>query len=262
MDKSSAVYGPVTSWRVGRSLGIDLLCINSICSFNCTYCQLGFIQLRTLRRGLFVSTEKVLDDLKKSDWQSADIITFSGSGEPTLALNLGEVIQGVRALTDKPILVLTNGSLLDQPEVERDLQGADRVYVKLDAATERTFQLVNRPVKGLTLKKIVDSTAEFRRRHSGYLGIQCMFLRNNLKEFEGLIPLLNRIRPDEVQINSPTRPYPQSWILSSRGSHDGVDYPAKPLKPLSQKEGDLIAQTLREATGLKIVWRARTRVKK
>ncbi|MEE8585392.1 MAG: radical SAM protein [Acidobacteriota bacterium] len=256
MNKGSAVYGPVTSWRVGRSLGIDLLCIDSICSFNCTYCQLGFIQVRTRQRALFVPTRKVLDDLKKSDWQSADIITFSGSGEPTLALNLGEAIGEIRSLTAMPILVLTNGSLLDQPEVRRELAGADRVYVKLDAATERTFQLVNRPVGGLTLQKIVGSTVEFRRQFPGYLGIQCMFLRNNLEEFEALIPLLNRIRPDEVQINSPTRPYPQSWVLSSRGSHDGVDYPAKPLKPLSHEEGDRIAQRLEEATGLKIVWQA------
>ncbi len=92
----SSIYGPVRSWRLGLSLGVDILCIDSICSFECVYCQLGKINRVTATRDVFVSTEKVLDDLKKSDWQKADVITFSGSGEPTLAKNLGEVIEKIK----------------------------------------------------------------------------------------------------------------------------------------------------------------------
>lgn len=233
LARITTVYGPVRSWRVGASLGVDLICINSVCSFNCSYCQLGSIQIRTNERRSFVSTAKVLDDLETSDWREADIITFSGSGEPTLALNLGKAIAGIKARTDKPTLVLTNGSLLHRKDVREELAESDRVFVKLDAATEETFRRVNRPVAGVTLEGIVEAASRFRREYSGWLGLQMMFLPNTRDSLEDYAGLIRRIHPDEIQVNTPTRPYPEGWYLASRGSHDGVDYPAHPLKPLS-----------------------------
>ena len=88
-ERVSTIYGPVDSWRFGRSLGVDLILVSSVCSFNCVYCQLGNIQEITAGRRLFVPTERVMEDLRASDWRGSDIVTFSGSGEPTLALNLG-----------------------------------------------------------------------------------------------------------------------------------------------------------------------------
>jgi len=96
MSTPSTVYGPVDSWRVGRSLGVDLLCDTSVCSFRCVYCQLGAINLHTSERRVYVKTERVLADLEASRWREADVITLSGSGEPTLAANLGEVIRASR----------------------------------------------------------------------------------------------------------------------------------------------------------------------
>ncbi|MFN8615339.1 MAG: radical SAM protein [Vampirovibrionales bacterium] len=132
----SSVYGPVKSWRVGASLGIDLLLETSTCSFNCVYCQLGNIQLKTAERRIYVSTAQVEKDFKHSAWVEADIVTFSGSGEPTLALNLAEVIHLIKEYSGKPVMVLTNGTLLHDPAVRADLYQADVVAVKLDAATE------------------------------------------------------------------------------------------------------------------------------
>lgn len=249
----SSVYGPVRSWRVGLSLGIDLLCLNSICSFNCTYCQLGFIQVRINERHRFVPTEKVVEDLKQSEWQKADIITFSGNGEPTLASNLGEAVQEVKRYTGKPILVLTNGTLLHVKEVTEELKGADKVYVKLDAMNEKIFQSLNRPVGDVTLQGIVRSTVDFKKSYPGYLGIQMMLTRVNLHQIDGFAPLLKQIRPNEVQLNTPTRPFPQRWVLQTRGSHDGVDYPAKPLKTITLEEARGAEARLRELTGLRII---------
>ena len=149
----SSVYGPVRSWRVGMSLGVDPICINSVCSFNCTYCQLGLIQVRINERQVFVPTDKVMKDLAVSRWREADIITVSGSGEPTLAANLGEIVEGLKAYTGKPVLVLTNGTLLHVPAVQADLNRCDKVFVKLDAATEETFRRINRPVPGVASKE-------------------------------------------------------------------------------------------------------------
>ena len=125
---TSTIYGPVKSWRVGQSLGVDLLFKTSICSFRCIYCQLGKIELPTRERQIYVPTEKVLEDLEASDWRSADVITLSGSGEPTLALNMGEVIRALKERTGKPVMVLTNATTLGDPQVRKELAEADRVF--------------------------------------------------------------------------------------------------------------------------------------
>ena len=247
LDGASCVYGPVPSWRVGASLGVDLLCVNSICSFNCSYCQLGNIRVHTRVRRLFVPTDKVAEDFRASAWRSADVVTFSGSGEPTLALNMGEAIRWTRDFCGKPTLVLTNGTLLDDVRVRGELGLADRVFVKLDAASDDTFRRVNRPVPGLTLGRIVEGAVAFRREYAGFLGVQMMLLPSTPDRMEEFARLLRRIEPDEVQINTPTRPYPEDWYLQSRGSHEGVDYPAKPLKPLS---GQRLREIAEEIGGL------------
>ena len=117
MSFESSVYGPVHSWRVGASLGIDLLLTTSTCSFNCIYCQLGDIQLKTAERRIYVPTDRLERDLRQSAWEQADIVTFSGSGEPTLALNLAEAIHLVKEYTNKPVMVLTNATLLHDAAV-------------------------------------------------------------------------------------------------------------------------------------------------
>lgn len=251
----STVYGPIPSWRVGDSLGIDLIRDNSVCSFNCVYCQLGYIQDITNQRREFVSTETVLNDFKESNWQQADIITYSGNGEPTLATNLGEVAVGIQAITEIPQLCLTNATTLGIPEVIEDLQHVDRVFVKVDAATEQVFQHVNRPAEGISLKKIVEDAVAFRKVYRGYLGVQCMFLPPNTKDAEALVELLKRIEPDEVQLNTPTRPYPKEWHFTTRGGHSKElrEYESSPLKTISLEEAERIEAMLREKTGLKIV---------
>jgi wyosine [tRNA(Phe)-imidazoG37] synthetase (radical SAM superfamily) len=236
------------------SLGVDLLCVNSICSFNCSYCQLGAIQVRINERHLFVPTSKVCDDLQKSRWQEADIVTFSGSGEPTLALNLGDTLSCAKKITGKETLVLTNGTLLKRPKVREELSLSDRVYLKLDAATEETFQRVNRPVSGIRLGEIVESAAAFRKEYDGHFAVQMMFLYSNVREVEAFARLLNEVRPAEVQINTPTRPYPDGWYLESRGSHEGVNYPAKAIKRVSDEDLESIARRLRSlVNGVDIV---------
>ena len=179
MKNVSTVYGPVRSWRVGWSLGIDLIFVNSVCSFNCSYCQLGFIQERTNIRREFIPLEKLKEDFRNSDWKKSDIVTFSGSGEPTLALNLGEAIKWIQKFSGKPVLVLTNGTMLGDKQVRQDLLEAERVYIKLDTSDDRTFKLINRPVEGITLSGIVEASETFRTEYKKFLGVQLMILPNS-----------------------------------------------------------------------------------
>jgi len=60
-SRFTAVYGPVSSWRYGRSLGIDPIGCVSTCSFNCVYCQLGEIEHKTSTRAIYVPTEQILE---------------------------------------------------------------------------------------------------------------------------------------------------------------------------------------------------------
>ncbi len=253
----SSVYGPVKSWRLGLSLGVDLIMDPSTCSFNCTYCQLGFIQKITSERKLFVQTEKIVNDFKLSKWQEANVITFSGSGEPTLATNIGEVIGEIKKITKIPIAILTNGTLLNNPSVIKDILEADVISVKLDVPDDKTLQVINRPVSGVTLESILAGINKLKANFRGKLQIQTMFMPQNKNELEGLAKLLNEIKPDEVALNTPTRPYPSGWDIITRGAHGDdakkIKYSTKPLKTLAKEEAENIEKKLKDLTRLKII---------
>lgn len=154
----STVYGPVKSWRFGMSLGIDPIYETSTCSFNCFYCQLGHIQDITDKVKTYVSTQRVLDDFKNimAKGEKIDVITFSGSGEPTLAANIDEMIAGIRKLAPNiKQFILTNATELYREDVRNKILDLDCITVKLDAANEETFKLINRPAEGVTLARVL-----------------------------------------------------------------------------------------------------------
>lgn len=258
----SSIYGPVNSWRLGKSLGIDLLMEPSTCSFNCTYCQLGFIQRITTERKVYVPTEKVINDFNKSNWQDADVITFSGSGEPTLAKNIGEVIREIKEITDIPIAILTNGTMFNDPLVRKDILCAEVISVKLDAPDDRTLQAVNRPANGINLDLILSGIENLKKDIKEKdldvkLQVQVMFMPQNKDKIQELAKLLNKIKPDEVALNTPTRPYPSSFDIITRGAHGEdakkINCQTKPLKQLTSDEAKNIEKRLKELTGLKII---------
>ncbi|HYY97879.1 MAG TPA: radical SAM protein [Pyrinomonadaceae bacterium] len=244
-----AVYGPVDSWRLGRSLGVDLLCVNSICSFRCFYCQLGRINVNTSERAVFVPTRKVVDDLGRADWGGADCVTLSGSGEPTLATNIGEVIREVRRMTGKPVAVLTNAAHLESARVRRDLREADTVFCKLDATDEKTFRRINRPFEGITLRGVVRGIKQFRAEYAGRLAVQTMLTPLNAYGPEEFARLLNEILPDEVHLCAPTRRVPREWHCRARCNlnAEGVR-----LKPVTPERAASFAREVVGATGLKV----------
>ena len=142
-DNRSTVYGPVKSWRLGMSLGIDPIFQTSTCSFNCFYCQLGQIQEVTDLIKEYVPTERLTSDYKNllATDPTIDVITFSGSGEPTLAQNIDEMIASIKSITpDIPQYILTNATELHRAEVRDRIKDLDTIIVKIDAADEKTFQ--------------------------------------------------------------------------------------------------------------------------
>lgn len=206
-----------------------------------------------MTRDVFVSTEKVMNDLKKSAWQEADVITFSGNGEPTLALNFGEVAEKIKEFTNKPIAVLTNATTFSDKSVRSDLCKAEKVFCKLDAADERTFQTIDKPVEGITLKSIVDNIKRLREEYEGCLAIQIMLQRKTLNHVKQFADILKDICPDEVQINAPLRLIPKSWFPETRGNYYSTSVPL--VKPVTiEREEVLKFETqLCELTGLNVI---------
>jgi wyosine [tRNA(Phe)-imidazoG37] synthetase (radical SAM superfamily) len=237
----SAVYGPVKSWRYGRSLGIDPIGRISTCSFNCIYCQLGDIQVKTRQRQIFVPTSRILEELQAvRRWEDVDVVTLSGSGEPTLALNLGAILATAKAVARKPTVVLTNSSLLlSNPEVRSALAGADIVAAKLDAVFADRWQRINRAVAGLDLCDILVGIEQLRQEYRGYLAIQTMVVFPWTSDFiADYIRILKRSQPDEVQLNIPSRPRTLSRQVTARGN-DPIS-PAQPVQQLRCVSADFL----------------------
>lgn len=226
----SIVFGPVPSRRLGWSLGIDVLPPNEkLCTLDCVYCQVGHTRVKTIKRGLpLPSTDinRAIDEaLPKSD---IDVVTFSGSGEPTLHQHLGQFIERVKSRCATPVAVITNATLIDKPDVRHDLALADIVVPSLDAATQAVFETVNRPHASLRVERIIEGLIAFRDEFAGKLLLEIMFvkgLNDGPGELVALKTAADRIRPDQIHINTVTRPPAEGFA-----------------KALTQEELDRIAE--------------------
>jgi wyosine [tRNA(Phe)-imidazoG37] synthetase (radical SAM superfamily) len=204
---SSIIYGPVASWRLGRSLGIDLLSTKGkTCSFDCIYCQLGKTVHPLTERKEFVNLDRLAVELKKVREISADYATFSGVGEPTLASNMGEAIKLVKSTLELPVAVLTNSSLMAREDVRHDLSLADVVVAKVDAPNEKLFHKINQPIVRYTFAEILCALKLFRKEYQGKLALQMMFVEENKGYALEMARTAKQLLPDEVQINTPLRP--------------------------------------------------------
>lgn len=211
------VYGPVPSRRLGRSLGIDLVPFKT-CTYDCVYCQLGRTTNKTLERKQYVAVEEVLAEL---EWRLAetdlpDYITLAGSGEPTLNSGIGDLIGKIKGLTDIPVAVLTNGSLLWMGEVQEELMLADLVLSSLDAGDEHLFRYVNRPHRDLSFERMTDGLAAFTKRFPGKVWLEVLLLAGVTgmpSEAMKIAALARRIGALRVQLNTASRPPAEDFAV-------------------------------------------------
>ena len=207
-SKHKYIFGPVPSRRLGRSLGVDLVPFKT-CTYDCIYCQLGRTTNKTIQRKQWVSIDIVIDQLKAKLNSKPDYITLSGSGEPTLFSRLEELICRIKDITDIPVAVLTNGSLLWLPEVRMALKHADLVVPSLDAGSNQIFQYVNRSHHDITFSKMLEGLVKFRSEYTGKYWLEVFLLAGVTTpeiEISRLKTCINSICPDKVQVNTVTRP--------------------------------------------------------
>lgn len=204
------LFGPVPSRRLGRSLGLDVTPFKT-CSFDCVFCQCGCTTRLITERGEFVPFEEVCAEIARwlKEDGAADCITFAGSGEPTLYSRLGELIRFIKARTNIPVIVLSNGALLHRIAVRDELLKADIVKVSLSAWDAVSFKKINRPAPGLTFTQLLEGQRDFRTVFPGVLWME-VFLMEGVNaapdQVLKIAAVVAGIRPDRIHLNTAVRP--------------------------------------------------------
>ncbi len=214
------IYGPVSSRRLGRSLGINLLPTDvKICSFNCLYCQYGWTKVHERKPGDEHSWHSVTEvrQAVKEALQTISpppaYLTFSGNGEPTLHPQFPEIVDEIIKLRDRfsPVsktAILSNSSTVSDEKVRPSLSKLDVPIMKLDAGLSRTFKRYNRPNSGIVLEQIVEGLKQLQD-----ITIQTLFSGGTAGNYhpeniEAWLEKIQNISPADVQLYTLDRPFP------------------------------------------------------
>jgi wyosine [tRNA(Phe)-imidazoG37] synthetase (radical SAM superfamily) len=211
--KSNIPFGPIPSRRLGRSLGINNI-PPKICTYSCVYCQVGKTYKLTKDRREFYKVEEIkkqvfkkVSELKKQK-ERIDYLSFVSDGEPTLDANLGKEIELLKE-TGIPVAVITNGSLVNLPDVKKDLLKADWVSLKIDAVDEKIWRRVNRPHPDLSLTDILKGIVEFNNKYQGSLNTETMLINGintDKKYIKKIADFIAKLKINKAYISIPTRP--------------------------------------------------------
>ncbi|KAF5425398.1 Wyosine [tRNA(Phe)-imidazoG37] synthetase, radical SAM superfamily [Candidatus Methanomarinus sp.] len=211
------VYGPVPSRRLGKSLGVSPI-PSKICSYNCIYCQLQKTKKLQIKKESFFPREKIINDLKEffeKNKADIDYITFVGDGEPTLCNDIGWLIDWCKQHYQIPVAIITNGSILFNKEVRRDLDQSNVIIPSLDAGSEDVFKLINRPHRSINFKDMLQGLVDLRQEYSGKIWLEVMLVDNVNDSNSSLTDIkkaINLIQPDRVYISVPIRPPAEPWV--------------------------------------------------
>ncbi len=209
MTFNTYVYGPIPSRRLGLSLGLNIV-PRKTCTLNCIYCQCGKTTKMTVVRESFFPVEEIIQQVREIIKEKRiDFLTFSGEGEPTLNKDIGKIIRRLKREFPFPVAVITNSTLLFDPDVRRDLYPADLIVPSLDAGDQATFRRVNRCHRILKIDKIIAGIKAFRRYYQGKIWLEIMLVKNINDAPEHLMKLrrlVYEIKPDRVHLNTVVRP--------------------------------------------------------
>lgn len=254
------VYPVVSRRSGGLSIGVNLN-IDKACNFDCIYCCVDRtvppvrkdVDLEQLREEL----ERMVDlAVTGAIWQEPPFeavpqglrrindIAFSGDGEPTAdptferACWIAVDVKESRGLDGVKIIVITNATLFDRPNVQRGLELLDghqgEVWAKLDAGTAAYYQLVDRT--RFPFQKVLDNILLCGRDRP--IVIQSLFMRVHGQavpdaEFEAYLDRLRELLEGGCQIK-----LVQLYTTARRTAEPFVN-------PLDDKQLDRLALALR-----------------
>lgn len=205
------LFGPVSSRRFGRSLGIDLSPSKKQCNFDCVYCELDPKKAQE-KQDEIISIDKIISEVKVVLEKNVefDFLTLTANGEPSLYPHLNELILSLRSIAkDKKLLILSNGTAVLDEDKFNALLKLDVVKFSLDSAVAKTFYRIDRALKNIDLEKMIEKMADFRARFNGDLIMEILVvkdLNDNEEEFEALNQALKKIMPLRVDLSTIDRP--------------------------------------------------------
>lgn len=225
------IFGPVKSRRLGVSLGINLLPVDTkICSFDCIYCECGWTPRKREKKAELPSRATVAQKLEEQlrSMENAgklpDVITFAGNGEPTLHPEFPGIIDDTIALRDQlapacKIAVLTNSTMINREAVFQALLKVDDNILKLDSAIQETVEWLNCPIGSFHLDQVISLLARFGPRAI----IQTLFVRGihkglpidntTEKELAAWMAAIKEIAPRQVMIYTIARDTPAEGLV-------------------------------------------------
>ncbi|EAH8163392.1 radical SAM protein [Campylobacter jejuni] len=205
------LFGPVSSRRFGRSLGIDLSPSKKQCNFDCVYCELDPKKAQE-KQDEIISIDKIISEVKVVLEKNVefDFLTLTANGEPSLYPHLNELILSLRSIAkDKKLLILSNGTAVLDEDKFNALLKLDVVKFSLDSAVAKTFYRIDRALKNIDLEKMIEKMADFRARFNGDLIMEILVvkdLNDNEEEFKALNQALKKIMPLRVDLSTIDRP--------------------------------------------------------
>jgi len=209
-------FGPVPSRRLGRSLGINNIPPKN-CTYSCIYCQVGRTTHMSPERRGFHEPERIREEVGRQLENAAepvDYLTFVSDGEPTLDESLGRSIDALRSF-GLPVAVISNASLIDRPDVQRDLARADWVSLKVDSVVEDTWHRIDRPHRRLRLAAILEGIRNFADAYTGELVTETMLVEgvnDGEREMAMVAGFLAELKPAKAYLSIPTRPPAESGV--------------------------------------------------
>ena len=212
------VFGPVASRRLGISLGVDPI-RQKTCTLDCVYCEAGKTVELSCQRREFAPLATVKAELTRvlEEKPALDYITFSGTGEPTLYRPLPELAQWIRSTyPEYRICLLTNGTLLNDPEVRRVLEFVDLAMPNFDASNDEELAIINRPAPGVTVQTLAEGIRKSAELYPGKLALELFIVPGvndsveSIERFSGYIRTFAGLR--SVQLNTLDRPGVEDWV--------------------------------------------------
>jgi wyosine [tRNA(Phe)-imidazoG37] synthetase (radical SAM superfamily) len=220
------IFGPILSRRLGISLGINLLPLESkLCNFNCIYCECGWTPGKQESKTLFHTRQLIAQELEKTldemsiNYEDLDVITYAGNGEPTMHPDFEGIIEDTIKIRNKyfprvRIAVLSNATRIHKDSIFRALNRIEDNILKLDSVIPETIRLLNDPKGHYCVDEIIENLKKFK----GNVNIQTMFVKGKFKgqivdnttedELTAWIDALNQIKPKQVMIYTIARDTP------------------------------------------------------
>ena len=204
------VFGPVPSRRLGVSLGVDLV-VSKSCNLNCIFCECGATKKIQLKRQRFKDMNEILDEIQSVlKVIKPDYITFSGSGEPTLSLDLENISKAIKEnLKYKgKICLITNSLLLADKQVIKELEYIDLIIPTLNTLRQDIFEKIVRPDYRTSVDEIRKGFINLNNsNYKGKIWIEIFILENINDNKENFIEIANflnseNIRYDKIQLNT------------------------------------------------------------